>query len=70
MEQKLQKNSTGNKARMQRYRSTHRRIDYVPCPEALAAIEMHKGLDNCLAGVLDQLILAGNKALPEMSGSK
>ncbi len=28
----------GNKARVQKYRSTHRRIDYVPCPEALAAI--------------------------------
>jgi hypothetical protein len=57
--------TTGNRARVQRYRKTHRRFDYVPSPAALAAIEIHKGLDNCIAGVLDQLILAGSKALPE-----
>lgn len=55
-----------NKERVARYRSTHRRFDYVPSPEALAAIESHKALDNCIAGVLDQLILAGSKALPEI----
>lgn len=63
MEQKLQKKLTGNKERVQRYRATHRRLDYVPSPAALAAIEKHKGLDNCIAGVLDQLILAGSKAI-------
>ena len=30
---------TGNKERVQRYRAKHRRFDYVPSPEALAAIE-------------------------------
>ena len=54
---------TGNKARVQRYRAKHRRFDYVPSPAALAVIEQHKGLCNCLAGVLDQLILAGSKAI-------
>ena len=54
---------SGNKERVQRYRAKHRRFDYVPSPAALAAIEQHKGLDNCIAGVLDRLILAGNKAI-------
>ena len=57
---------TGNKARVQKYRSTHRRIDYVPCPEALAAIKKHLSIkldNNCLAGVIDRLILAGNNAI-------
>ena len=58
-----QKKITGNKARVQKYRAKHRRFDYVPSPEALAAIEQHTGLDNCIAGILDQLILAGNKAI-------
>ncbi len=53
----------GNKARVQKYRSTHRRFDYVPSPAALAAIEQHRGLDKCLAGVIDRLILAGSKAV-------
>lgn len=63
MEQKLQKKLTGNKERMQRYRAKHRRFDYVPSPAALAVIEKHKELDNCIAGVLDQLILAGSNAI-------
>lgn len=58
---------TGNKARVQRYRAKHRRFDYVPSPAVLAVIEKHKGLDNCIAGVLDRLILAGSKTLPEIS---
>lgn len=51
--------------RMQRYRATHRRIDYVPAPDALAAIERHlaAGMDNCIAGVIDRLIEAGDKAV-------
>lgn len=55
-----------NKIRVAKYRATHRRIDYAPSYEALAAIEKHKDLDNCIAGVIDQLILAGSKALPEI----
>ena len=51
--------------RVQRYRATHRRIDYVPAPDALAAIERHlaAGMDNCIAGVIDHLIEAGDKAV-------
>lgn len=58
-----QSKQADNRARVQRYRVKHRRFDYVPSPAALAAIEKHKGLDNCIAGVLDQLILAGSKAI-------
>lgn len=53
------------RVRVARYRANHRRIDYIPSPSALAVIERHlsSGLDNCLAGVIDQLIEAGNKAI-------
>ena len=56
---------TGNSARVLRYRSRHRRIDYVPSPAVLAIIEswLSAKLDNCLAGVIDSLVLAGNKAI-------
>jgi hypothetical protein len=54
------------RVRMQRYREFHRRIDYVPSPEALAAIERRMvGLNHCMASVIDWLILEGHKALPE-----
>ena len=53
------------RVRMQKYRATHRRIDYAPSKAALVEIERHKGIDNCLAGVLDQLILAGSKAMKD-----
>lgn len=55
------------RVRVQRYRATHRRIDYAPSPEALAAAErrLAAGLDTCMAGVIDRLIMAGDKALPE-----
>jgi len=56
-----------NRDRVQRYRAKHRRFDYAPSPEALAAIELHRGLDPVAAGVLDQLILAGSQAI---TGSK
>lgn len=51
--------------RVQRYRAKHRRIDYAPSPEVLALIERHlaAGLDNCIAGVIDRLIAAGDKAI-------
>ena len=67
-----QKKPSGNKERVQKYRSTHRRIDYVPCPEALAAIKKHLSIkldNNCLAGVIDRLILAGNKAITGNGGN-
>lgn len=53
------------RVRMQKYRAIHRRIDYVPAPGALAAIERHlaAGLCNCIAGVIDKLIAAGDKAV-------
>jgi len=55
----------GNAARTRRYRKQHRRIDYVPNAEAMKVIEKHlaAGLDNCLAGTIDCLILAGDRAL-------
>lgn len=53
------------RARVQKYRATHRRVDYAPAPRALAAIERHlaAGLDNCIAGVIDRLIDAGDRAV-------
>lgn len=59
------KPSTGNRARVHRYRTTHRRIDYVPSAEALKVINarLSQGLDNCAAGVIDRLILAGDRAM-------
>jgi len=53
------------RVRVQRYRATHRRIDYAPAQPALSAIERHlaAGLDNCIAGVIDKLIEAGDKAI-------
>jgi hypothetical protein len=55
------------RVRVQRYRATHRRIDYAPSANALAAIERHlaNGLDNCFAGVIDRLIAAGDRAIAE-----
>lgn len=51
--------------RVQRYRAKHRRIDYAPSVDALALIERYlaAGLDNCTAGVIDRLIVAGGKAI-------
>ena len=53
------------RVRVQKYRATHRRIDYAPSPTVLAVIDRHlaTGLDNCIAGVLDRLIEAGDKAV-------
>ena len=50
---------------MQRYRARHRRIDYVPAINVLAIIEAHLDacLNNCVAGVIDQLIEAGHRAV-------
>jgi hypothetical protein len=56
---------TGNRARTQRYRAKHRRLDYVPSAAVLAIIEaaLAAKLNNCLAGVIDDLILAGQSAV-------
>jgi hypothetical protein len=44
----------GNRARVRRYRSLHRRIDYVPSPDVLPIIQHHLkiGNDPCLAGLI------------------
>ena len=49
---------TGNRARVRRYRSRHRRIDYVPSFDVLPIIQHHLdiGTDPCLAGVIDYLV--------------
>ncbi len=64
--------TTGNRARVRRYRAAHTRIDYVPSPSALAVIEawQSRKLDNCKAGIIDRLLLAGHKAMTreEVSG--
>lgn len=53
-----------NTIRQQRYRAKHRRIDYVPDAEVLAIIQKHaKLMPWNLAGVIDELILAGDKAV-------
>ena len=65
MESKKINRKVAARVRVQRYRATHRRIDYAPSPLVLATIERHlaAGLDNCIAGVLDHLIEAGDKAI-------
>lgn len=59
-----------NRASVQRYRSKHRRIDYVPSDDVLRVIEgwLSKNLSNCHAGVIDQLILAGHRAMSGNAG--
>lgn len=53
-----------NAIRQQRYRAKHRRIDYVPDPDVLAIIQKHaKLMPWNLAGVIDELIVAGDKAV-------
>lgn len=53
------------RARVQRYRAKHKRIDYVPSAKALAIIRalMERSTDKCLAGTIDQLILLGDRAI-------
>jgi hypothetical protein len=60
-----QRDTGGNRPYIQRYRAKHKRIDYVPSVEVLAIIEAWRvrKLDNCIAGVIDRLIHAGNAAL-------
>ncbi len=56
---------TGNRARVRRYRECHRRIDYVPGPDALRIIQhyLEIGTDPCLAGVIDYLIRTGHRTI-------
>ncbi|MCX7167871.1 MAG: hypothetical protein NTV11_16570 [Rhodocyclales bacterium] len=65
MNSEMKDSKVAARLRVQRYRVMHRRIDYAPAPEVLAVIERHltAGLDNCIAGVIDRLIAAGDKAI-------
>lgn len=65
MENEKMDSKMAARVRVQRYRAAHRRIDYAPSTEALALIERHlaAGLDNCTAGVIDRLIVAGDKSI-------
>lgn len=51
--------STGNRARVRRYRSNRRRFDYYPSREALKAIEqlLARNPTACIAAVLDHMVL-------------
>lgn len=62
---------TGNRARVRRYRTLHKRIDYVPSPDVLSIIEYHlqTGTDPCLAGVIDFLVRSGHAAITGNGGS-
>lgn len=58
--------STGkaaNRASVNRYRAKRRRIDFFPSPDVLEIINNYRkrGLSNCLAGVIDALIRAGDR---------
>ena len=61
---------TGNRARLRRYRATHRRIDYVPSPDVLPIIEHHMkiGTDSCVVGVIDYLIRTAHHAITGNGG--
>lgn len=53
-----------NTIRQRRYRTKHRRIDYVPDAEVLAIIQKHRKLMPWnLAGVIDALIMVADKAI-------
>ncbi len=56
---------TGNRVRVRRYRTLHRRIDYVPSYDVLSIIQHHLniGTDPCLAGVIDYLVRSGHHAI-------
>ena len=51
--------------RLSRYRARNRRLDYYPAQDVAAIIQAHhlKGAEKVIAGVLDELIRAGNKAI-------
>lgn len=59
------------KSAVDRYRAKHRRIEFFPSPDVLAIIDHHRarGLNNCLAGVIDALIRAGDKSISGKSSA-
>jgi hypothetical protein len=61
---------TGNRARVRRYRTLHRRIDYVPSFDVLSIIQHHLniGTDRCLVGVIDYLVRSGHHAITGNGG--
>ena len=61
----MSKAQEGNRARQRRYRIQHKRIDFFPSPDVLQIIEHHVAakLDTCKAGVIDELVRAGHKAI-------
>jgi len=60
---------SGNASRTRRYRTKHRRIDYVPADDVLPIIETRRQQGEvCMAGVIDDLIRAGHAAM--VSGRK
>lgn len=51
--------------RLQRYRQRNRRFEFFPAPDVLDII-LHwqaNGHDKCIAGILDDLIRAGHRAV-------
>jgi len=60
-----------NQARVRRYRALHRRFDYVPSPDVLLIIEHHLkiGTDRWVAGVIDNLIRYGHRAITGKGGA-
>jgi len=60
----------GNRERVRRYRTLHRRIDYAPSPDVLQIIQHHLkiGRDPYLAGVIDYLIRSGHQAITGNGG--
>jgi hypothetical protein len=62
---------TGNRARVRRYRTCHRRIDYVPSPDVLRIIDHHfkKGIEPCMVGVIDYLIRTAHRTITGNGGT-
>lgn len=61
----MSKAQEANRARVRRYRSEHKRIDFVPSPDVLEIIEHHfrAGMDSCWVGVINNLVRAGHEAI-------
>lgn len=58
---------TRDQTRVNRYRANHRRIDYVPGPDALSVIKRHLRTNPnnySLQGVIDNLVMAGDSVIP------
>ena len=57
--------ATSSTGRVQRFRSKHRRLEYVPGASALKVIETWRAANPSLplSAILDHLIVAGNAAL-------